>query len=187
MSSYLIVAFARGGAGGKAQPLNQRVLAVFAFHGQHGACQVALALIGLDIAEQIDGGKFLGHEVAKSQIDALDRSFGIDSLRPELIEISHDLLKRIGALGQLARGVGVRKECGIATARFAAMLSHKDAIDCLRLTYQTTPFVIALDGLGRTGCELGAGGCGGFDARRTRAQVSASVASSLRMSARSLA
>ena len=69
----------------------------------------------------------------------------------------------------------MRKECGIATARFAAMLSHKDAIDCLRLTYQTTPFVIALDGLGRTGCELGAGGCGGFDARRTRAQVSASV------------
>ena len=69
----------------------------------------------------------------------------------------------------------MRKERGIATTRFAAMLSYKDAIDCLRFAHQATPFVIALDGLGRTGCELGAGGCGGFDARRTRAQVSASV------------
>ena len=55
------------------------------------------------------------------------------------------------------------------------MLSHKDAIDCLRFVHQAAPFVIALDGLGSTGRELGAGGCGGFDARRTRAQVSASV------------
>ena len=63
----------------------------------------------------------------------------------------------------------MRKECGIATTRFAAMLSHKDAIDCLRLTHQAPPFVIALDGLGCTGRELGAGGYGGFDARRARA------------------
>ena len=63
----------------------------------------------------------------------------------------------------------MRKERGIATTRFAAMLSHKDAIDCLRLAHQATPFVIALDGLGRTGCEFGAGGCGGFDTRRARA------------------
>ena len=69
----------------------------------------------------------------------------------------------------------MRKECGIATARFAAMLSHKDAIDCLRFAHQATPFVIALDGLGRTGRELGAGGCGGFDTRCARAQVPASV------------
>ena len=55
MSSYLVVAFARGGAGGKAQSFNQRVLAVFAFYSQHGACQVALALIGLDVAKQING------------------------------------------------------------------------------------------------------------------------------------
>ena len=69
----------------------------------------------------------------------------------------------------------MRKECGIATARFAAMLSHKDAIDCLRFAHQATPFVIALDGLGSTGREPGAGGGGGFDARRARAQVPASV------------
>lgn len=176
------------------QSLDERVLAVLAFHGQDGARQVALALIGLDIAEQIDGGKFLGHEVAKSQVDALDRSFGIDSLRPELIEIAHDLLKRIGALGQLSRGVRVRKECGIATARFAAMLSHKDAIDCLRFAHQATPFVIALDGLGRTGRELGAGGCGGFDTdvleRRCphpSTYCAVPLASRRRMSARSLA
>ena len=30
-------------------------------------------------------------------------------------------------------------------------------------------FVVALDGLGRAGRELGAVGCGGFDARRARA------------------
>ncbi len=51
MSSYLIVAFACGGTGGKAQSLNQRVLAVFAFYSQHGTRQVALALIGLNIAK----------------------------------------------------------------------------------------------------------------------------------------
>ena len=51
MSSYLVVAFARGGAGGKAQSFDQRVLAVFAFYSQHGACQVTLALIGLDVAK----------------------------------------------------------------------------------------------------------------------------------------
>ena len=55
------------------------------------------------------------------------------------------------------------------------MLSHKDAVDCLCFAYQAAPFVIALDGLGRTGCELGAGGCGGFDTRRARTQMSASV------------
>lgn len=49
--SYLIVAFACGGTGGKAQSLNQRVLAVFAFYSQHGTGQLALALIGLDIAK----------------------------------------------------------------------------------------------------------------------------------------
>ncbi len=89
--------------------------------------------------------------------------------------MAHDLLKRIGALGQLARSVRVRKERGIAATRFAAMLSHKDAVDCLCLAHQTASFVIALDGLGCTGCELGAGGCGGFDARRARTQMSASV------------
>ena len=117
MSSNLVVAFARGGAGGKAQSFDQGVFAVLAFHGQDGARQVALALIGLDIAKQIDGGKFLGHEVAKSQVDAFDRSFGIDGLRPELIEIAHDLLKRIGSLGQLSRSVGVREERGIAIGK----------------------------------------------------------------------
>ena len=55
------------------------------------------------------------------------------------------------------------------------MLSHEDAIDCLRFAHQAAPFVIALDGLRRTGCELGAGGCGGFDTRRARAQMPASV------------
>ena len=69
----------------------------------------------------------------------------------------------------------MREQRGIATARFAAMLSYKDAIDCLRFAHQATPFVIALDGLGSTGRELGAGGCGGFDTRRARAQVPASV------------
>ena len=37
MSSYLIVAFACGGAGGKAQSLDERVLAVLALYGQDGA------------------------------------------------------------------------------------------------------------------------------------------------------
>ena len=55
------------------------------------------------------------------------------------------------------------------------MLSHKDAIDCLRFAHQATPFVIALDGLGSTGREFGASGRGGLDARRARAQVPASV------------
>ena len=55
------------------------------------------------------------------------------------------------------------------------MLSHKDAIDCLRFAHQAAPFVIALDGLGSTGRELGAGGCGRFDTRCARAQVPASV------------
>ena len=128
--------------------------------------QVALALIGLDIAEQIDGGKFLGHEVAKSKVDALDRSFGIDSLRPELIEIAHDLLKRVSALGQLAGCVGMREQCGIATARLAAMLAHEDAVNCLRLSHQTSAFVISLDGFRCAGREFGTGGRGGFDARR---------------------
>lgn len=83
----------------KLNPLTSAFLAVLAFHGQDGACQVALALIGLDIAKQIDSGKFLGHKIAKAQVDALDRSFRVDGLRPEIIEIAHDLLKRIGALG----------------------------------------------------------------------------------------
>ena len=82
MSANLIVAFARGGASGKAQSLDQGVLAVFAFNGQHGARQVALALIGLDIAKQVNGGKFLGHKVAKAKIDALDRSLRVNRLRP---------------------------------------------------------------------------------------------------------
>ena len=69
----------------------------------------------------------------------------------------------------------MRKERGIATTRLAAVFAHKDAVNRLCLSHQTSAFVIALDGLGRTGCELGAGGCGGFDARRARAQVSASV------------
>ena len=57
----------------------------------------------------------------------------------------------------------MREECGIATARFAAVFPHKDAVDCLRLAHQATPFVIALDGLGRTGREFGAGGRGRLD------------------------
>ena len=51
VSSDLIVAFACGGAGGKAQPLDERVFAVFALYGQDGTGQLALALIGLDIAK----------------------------------------------------------------------------------------------------------------------------------------
>ena len=69
----------------------------------------------------------------------------------------------------------MREQRSIATTRFAAVLSHKDAVDCLCFAHQAVPFVIALDGLGRTGCELGAGGCGGFYARRARTQMPASV------------
>ena len=51
MSSNLVVAFACGGAGCKAQSFDQGVLAVFALYGQNGAGKVALAPVGLDIAK----------------------------------------------------------------------------------------------------------------------------------------
>ena len=69
----------------------------------------------------------------------------------------------------------MRKERGIATTRLAAVFAHKDAVNRLCLSHQTSAFVVALDGLGRAGRELGAVGCGGFDARRARTQMPASV------------
>ena len=69
----------------------------------------------------------------------------------------------------------MRKERGIATTRLAAVFAHKDAINRLCLSHQTSAFVISLDGFRCAVRELGAVGRCGLDARSTRAQVSAAV------------
>ena len=65
----------------------------------------------------------------------------------------------------------MREERSVATTRLAAVLAHKDAVDRLCFSHQTTSFVILLNGFGGTGRELGAVSRCGFDARRARAQM----------------